>query len=85
MQSDIDMVLYQIEFCTQTKKDKEQEIFNNMKQKEAIEKILLKAKSERNQANKLQTVPNEDEAYINAVTEKVVETNDMPEIGHDQE
>ena len=71
MQSEFDMVLNQIEFCSQSKKEKEQEIFNNIKQKEAIEKILWKSQ------NKLQTDANEDLKYINTVTEKIIKTNDL--------
>ena len=71
MQSEFDMVLNQIEFCSQSKKEKEQEIFNNIKQKEAIEKILWKSQ------NKLQTDANEDPRYINTVTEKVIKTNNF--------
>ena len=71
MQSEFDMVLNQIEFCSRSKKEKEQEIFNNIKQKEAIEKILWKSQ------NKLQTDANEDLKYINTVTEKIIKTNDL--------
>ena len=49
-QAEVEMVMSQIEFCSQTKKEKEMEIITNIKQKEALEKILVKAKTGKDQA-----------------------------------
>ena len=46
-ETELEMVLYQAEFCGKVAKEKEQEINDLIKRKEAIENVLVKAKEDR--------------------------------------
>ena len=46
-ETELEMVLYQAEFCGRVAKEKEQEINDHLKRKEAIEIVLVKAKEDR--------------------------------------
>ena len=46
-ETELEMVLYQAEFCGRVAKEKEQEVNDHMKRKEAIENVLVKAKEGR--------------------------------------
>merc|ERR1719318_1685754 len=59
-ETELDMVLYQVEFCRTLTKDKESEIIENRKQEEEIKKVLKKATEERVAANILKTTTNID-------------------------
>ena len=47
-ETELGMVLHQVEYCSQVKKEKDLEILNHVKQKKEIENILIKSKKERN-------------------------------------
>ena len=57
-ETELEMVLYQVEFCQTVSREKDAEIIENRKQEEETKKVLKKATEDRAAANILKTTAN---------------------------